>query len=346
MSANIRLKNWQQYAQSNFTWLAELYYPTAEQAWKLLFGYLPMTGTWSVPFAAGDPGYSSYVNCFIRVHFYNQFGAQVTDLGKWPCWLINGKTYEFDCVSHVLAELSTGPSAHIIGKQLRYGSSTMTDIPVSASVALNDQGYIGVAAQNDSVDPRLLSMSVTVKRPDSSTAFTISGDQSSYVDPGAGNLFGGFSGYGPFTFDQAGGWTITITLAIWDGSQWLLADSWQGDLCTVAQGTGLTAPALISPADGATVQGTSINFQWNAVPGAVGYVLRIDKAGVQFVAQAVYGLSQYVSNFVNDGATYTWKVLAFINILNNYGPWSVTRTFTNGVAPSVFSNFAVTYAKL
>jgi alpha-tubulin suppressor-like RCC1 family protein len=104
-----------------------------------------------------------------------------------------------------------------------------------------------------------------------------------------------------------------------------------------------TAPALTSPADGATVSGASVTFQWSASRGATNYWLAIVKSSDNsvIVNKAVSNVtSDTETGFPNDGTAYKWVVAA-----GNSAGWSgasAARTFTNGTvtipsAPSLTS---------
>jgi hypothetical protein len=91
------------------------------------------------------------------------------------------------------------------------------------------------------------------------------------------------------------------------------------------------APALISPAAGATVSGASVTFQWNAVSLATAYWLSVwrssDKAYI--INQAVGNVTSMVVNgFPNNGTQYTWSVAGGGSA--GWGASAVSRTFTSG----------------
>jgi alpha-tubulin suppressor-like RCC1 family protein len=97
-----------------------------------------------------------------------------------------------------------------------------------------------------------------------------------------------------------------------------------------------TAPNLISPADGATVSGTSVTFQWSASSGAVNYWLAVVKASDNSVLinKAVGNVTwDTETGFPNDGTTYRWVVAG-----GNSAGWSsasTARNFTNGSAVTI-----------
>ena len=100
---------------------------------------------------------------------------------------------------------------------------------------------------------------------------------------------------------------------------------------TVSTTSVPSAPTLSSPADGATVSGTSVNFQWDAVSGATTYFFSVVKAADHsiFFSQAIGNLTSYtLSGFPNDGTRYLWALCA-----GNSSGWSAAstaRSFTNG----------------
>ena len=98
------------------------------------------------------------------------------------------------------------------------------------------------------------------------------------------------------------------------------------------------APVLSSPANNASVTGTSINFQWAASSGANNYQLEIIRAGDSAVFKnEVLGntTSSMQDSFPNDGTLYWWRVRAGND--SGWGAWSGYRNLTNGtvLAPPV-----------
>jgi hypothetical protein len=93
-------------------------------------------------------------------------------------------------------------------------------------------------------------------------------------------------------------------------------------------------PVPTSPANGTVVNGTSINFQWNAATGATKYWLVVIKSenGKVVVDQPMGNVTSYnVNGFPNDGSHYVWVVVAGTSA--NWGPGSAWKTFTNGSVP-------------
>jgi len=94
-----------------------------------------------------------------------------------------------------------------------------------------------------------------------------------------------------------------------------------------------SAPSLTSPADGATVSGTSVTFQWAASSGATNYWLAVVKASdnTVIVNKAVGNVtSDTEAGFLNNGTLYRWVVAAGNN--TGWGNASTVRTFINGTA--------------
>ena len=93
------------------------------------------------------------------------------------------------------------------------------------------------------------------------------------------------------------------------------------------------APALTSPANGATVSSTSVTFNWGSVSGATNYHIRVGThPAVEtslFHSNYTYGTaSKTYTDFPNNGTTYYWKVRAYNAA--GWGSWSEIRSFTNG----------------
>jgi hypothetical protein len=89
-------------------------------------------------------------------------------------------------------------------------------------------------------------------------------------------------------------------------------------------------PNLISPADGAVVNGTSVTFQWSASSGATNYWLAVFKNDGSSVINKSLGnvTSTTEVGFPNNGTQYIWTVAA-----GNTAGWSTGATwkhFTNG----------------
>jgi hypothetical protein len=96
------------------------------------------------------------------------------------------------------------------------------------------------------------------------------------------------------------------------------------------------APALLSPADGATGQPVSISLQWGKVNGAIRYHLQVasDSLFTAFIKNdtTITDTVRLVNGLVNN-TWYYWRVAARSNSVA--GPFSATRTFrTIGVMPA------------
>jgi hypothetical protein len=109
---------------------------------------------------------------------------------------------------------------------------------------------------------------------------------------------------------------------VWAGNSngWSAATSGQ----YVVNGTSVppATPTLTSPADGANVVGSSINFRWSDVSGATQYLLEVNTApdfgtGTRFYYGNVPSYSWTVTGFGGNGTRYYWRVTAG----NSYG-WS------------------------
>jgi hypothetical protein len=96
-------------------------------------------------------------------------------------------------------------------------------------------------------------------------------------------------------------------------------------------GTKPPAPTLSSPAEGATVAGTSIDFQWDAAANATKYQLQVRRSSDNTLFKnEVLGnvTSSSQTGFPNDGTVFKWRVRA--GNAAGWGPWSGYRNFTNG----------------
>ena len=101
------------------------------------------------------------------------------------------------------------------------------------------------------------------------------------------------------------------------------------------------APALLTPANGATVSGNSVTFTWNPVSGATKYLLIVNTASANKIYLDVGNVTTYTNTtFAGAGTVYYWAVWA-----GNSAGWCAdslayanTRSFTNtggGGAPTV-----------
>lgn len=99
-----------------------------------------------------------------------------------------------------------------------------------------------------------------------------------------------------------------------------------------------SAPALASPADGATINDPNVTFSWNSVSGADRYFLEVNSSAswdesTRVYFATVYGTSQAASGFPV-GVNY-WRVWA-----GNADAWSsasATRSFTETAPPPTLS---------
>jgi|GEM_PF-1047917 len=120
-------------------------------------------------------------------------------------------------------------------------------------------------------------------------------------------------------------------------TQWGLWSAYR----TFTNGVTLPAPTLGYPANDASLDTTSINFQWSAVTGASRYQLEVIRVSDSFIFKNIKlgnltNVSQ--SGFPNDGTEYRWRVRA--GNATSWGSWSTYRYFTSGVilpAPTLTS---------
>ena len=125
---------------------------------------------------------------------------------------------------------------------------------------------------------------------------------------------------------QSQSWSVTARNAAGTGpasAQWSFTNG-------TATPSVPPAPVLVSPANGSTVPGTSITFQWNASPGATQYVFRQWRQnGTLNVERQVGNVTSYtMSGFSNSGYTNSWSVTA-LNAAGQ-GTSSEKWTFKNG----------------
>ncbi len=75
----------------------------------------------------------------------------------------------------------------------------------------------------------------------------------------------------------------------------------------------LSPPRHVLPADGSSVSGTSITFQWEASPGAMNYWIQVRPTHiyVDYVYKSVGNTTSYTwNNAPNDGTEVMWQVMA------------------------------------
>jgi predicted phage tail protein len=85
------------------------------------------------------------------------------------------------------------------------------------------------------------------------------------------------------------------------------------------------APALISPADGAT-EAQPLTFDWTDVEGAVSYTIQVDEIsdfGAPLIMSATPTASQFTTSSLPDG-NWFWRVRA-VDSAGTPGAWSVVR---------------------
>ncbi len=89
--------------------------------------------------------------------------------------------------------------------------------------------------------------------------------------------------------------------------------------------------ALVSPADGADCQDTSLTLDWNNVTNAVGYQVQIGTACGSGSTYTTTSSQQAITGLASN-TTYYWRVRAR-NSCNTYGIWSACRSFMTKPAP-------------
>ena len=96
-------------------------------------------------------------------------------------------------------------------------------------------------------------------------------------------------------------------------------------------GPSLSAPTLISPADGATGQSTSLEMTWSSVPGAISYNIQIS-ASPQFdpvlISHIGWSSNSLISSGLNSNTSYYWRVSGTGS--NASSEWSDTWAFATG----------------
>jgi hypothetical protein len=122
---------------------------------------------------------------------------------------------------------------------------------------------------------------------------------------------------------QTGIWTLTIY--DWAGADIGALTSF--DVCFGTPGLPLPpcgAPALLTPANGASVFGPNVNLTWSAVGGATTYEVDVDG-----VVTNVGGSTSYA--YVSTPGLHNWRARA--SNAQGAGPWATAFTFTDMGAP-------------
>lgn len=112
--------------------------------------------------------------------------------------------------------------------------------------------------------------------------------------------------------------------------------------CGIAECGGssgaLDAPALSSPANGATVSGTAVTLTWDRVTGATKYQtqLSLDSSFSNPINGSEHSsASARWTGFTNDGRRWYWRVRAGNS--QGWSQWSSSRYFVNGTGSSSLS---------
>jgi hypothetical protein len=107
------------------------------------------------------------------------------------------------------------------------------------------------------------------------------------------------------------------------------SDVWS--FTTGSGGIVLPAPALVAPADGATVPSRMVTLQWSPVPGTVDYLVRWHKVSETGYTYAWIQGTQ-MAEYLSASTTYEWWVSARSDYA--IGPDSETWQFTTPAAAS------------
>jgi hypothetical protein len=111
---------------------------------------------------------------------------------------------------------------------------------------------------------------------------------------------------------------------------WSYLGSWQyRDYTYIASGGTPTPAAMISPANGTQLSGTSVTFQWTAGIGASNYMLQIGSApgGTNYYNQASGGsLAAVVSTLPNDGSVVYVRLSSYISGVWQYNDYTYTAS--------------------
>ncbi len=110
--------------------------------------------------------------------------------------------------------------------------------------------------------------------------------------------------------------TYTVVMRVTDSAANFDTEAKIGYI-TVSPSTSLAAPTLVSPANGATVPGTSVTYQWDPVLGAASYYLIVSTnsdpgslAPRKFYADVGNVTSYTDSGYPDNGTKYYWWVWA------------------------------------
>ena len=236
----------------------------------------------------------------------------VVDVGNLTSYTDTGYPANYnDYYWWVFAQAEDGSwSAYVDvdGKGEHFVSGPLVDAPTLVSPANGATVYGGSVdyqwnAVSGAINYRLLvSTSPHLWLSTARKTVVDAGNMTSYTD----------TGYQP-NYQQYYWWVFAQAA---DGS-WSAYSDVAADGFSFVNAPAVDAPALVSPADGATVPGTSVTYQWNAVDGAVNYRLIVStnsqlwNPSVRKTVVDVGNVTSYVDTaYPANGTTYYWWVFA------------------------------------
>jgi hypothetical protein len=221
--------------QSSFVkWTAHLSWQASDDTIFCLISWVEGSGRDEImTFNLGQ----SHIDCYLVVRLWNDGTKTYDSTYIWintPLGMDDGADYVWHVTganAGYLEKVGGAFDASFVAVQLDYDSTTAT-IPVMIPIPLNDTGKVVVTARNDSTVPARLAINFTVKRPDGSTAQTVS-EELGYIQPNATCLF---TTHPTFVFDQAGIWKLAeMRLYVYNETTWVLVASLTAtDMCTVS----------------------------------------------------------------------------------------------------------------
>jgi hypothetical protein len=112
------------------------------------------------------------------------------------------------------------------------------------------------------------------------------------------------------------------------GSAWGTGGTWSAVWSFTTTGTPLTAPTLTAPSNGDTTVTLPVTLQWDAVAGAVGYLVQISEAAnFSGIGRTIPTKELQVTlPYLPTGVQLYWRVEAVAGGVQ--GPWSAVWSFT------------------
>ncbi len=185
-----------------------------------------------------------------------------------------------------------------------FGQGLIAPVPLAPdhqAVVPGDSVTLKWEAVEGALRYRVLVMDLTDDPRNNLEVFAVPGRDTTELE------FTGFNGEGLASDGRAYRWRVIAGNA----SGFNLSQGWSA--ARIFMSGTLPAPQTVSPSQGEVVTGENIKFEWEAVPGAMRYILivrNVDSGEDHFRENVGRGKSFELGGFINDGASYVWRVRA------------------------------------